>query len=71
MVKNQILKCPCCTKKTVWEGNKWRPFCSERCKMIDLGKWASEDYKVLENSSDQPFDTEFKVTDKDLENSEV
>jgi endogenous inhibitor of DNA gyrase (YacG/DUF329 family) len=26
--------------------NPWRPFCSERCKMIDLGAWASEDYRV-------------------------
>jgi endogenous inhibitor of DNA gyrase (YacG/DUF329 family) len=26
--------------------NKWRPFCSERCKMIDLGQWASETYRV-------------------------
>jgi uncharacterized protein len=26
--------------------NKWRPFCSERCKMIDLGAWASESYRV-------------------------
>ena len=26
--------------------NKWRPFCSERCKMIDLGAWASENYRV-------------------------
>jgi endogenous inhibitor of DNA gyrase (YacG/DUF329 family) len=28
--------------------NKWRPFCSERCRMIDLGKWAAEDYRVPE-----------------------
>ncbi|HXI36818.1 MAG TPA: DNA gyrase inhibitor YacG [Burkholderiales bacterium] len=26
--------------------NKWRPFCSERCKNIDLGDWASERYRV-------------------------
>ena len=26
--------------------NEWRPFCSERCKMIDLGAWASESYRV-------------------------
>jgi hypothetical protein len=26
--------------------NKWRPFCSERCKMIDLGAWATESYRV-------------------------
>ena len=32
--------------------NKWRPFCSERCKMIDLGAWASESYRVA--SEDDP-----------------
>lgn len=38
--------CPVCKKKTTWEENPWKPFCSERCKLIDLGKWASEEYKV-------------------------
>jgi endogenous inhibitor of DNA gyrase (YacG/DUF329 family) len=26
--------------------NRWRPFCSERCKLIDLGQWATEKYRV-------------------------
>jgi endogenous inhibitor of DNA gyrase (YacG/DUF329 family) len=38
--------CPICKKKTTWEENSWRPFCSERCKLIDLGKWVSEEYKI-------------------------
>ena len=38
--------CPLCKKVTTWEENPWRPFCSERCKLIDLGKWASEDYRI-------------------------
>ncbi|MDH4099698.1 MAG: DNA gyrase inhibitor YacG [Nitrospirota bacterium] len=40
------IKCPICKSTTTWEENPWRPFCSERCKLIDLGKWASEDYRV-------------------------
>lgn len=40
------IKCPICKNTTTWEENPWRPFCSERCKLIDLGKWASEDYRV-------------------------
>lgn len=40
------LKCPRCGKLTTWESNEFRPFCSERCKMIDLGAWASEEYKL-------------------------
>jgi endogenous inhibitor of DNA gyrase (YacG/DUF329 family) len=38
--------CPICKKKTTWEENPWRPFCSERCKLVDLGKWVSEEYKI-------------------------
>jgi hypothetical protein len=33
--------------------NKWRPFCSERCKMIDLGAWATESYRVPAHEEDQ------------------
>ncbi|MCA1957540.1 MAG: DNA gyrase inhibitor YacG [Nitrospira sp.] len=38
--------CPLCRKPTSWERNPWRPFCSERCQMTDLGRWASEGYRV-------------------------
>lgn len=38
--------CPICKQLATWEGNPWRPFCSERCKMIDLGKWATGEYFV-------------------------
>ena len=44
------VKCPGCKASTLWEGNKWRPFCSERCKMLDLGAWASEEYKVPDHN---------------------
>ena len=40
------MKCPTCGKPTTWKDNPTRPFCSERCKLLDLGKWASEDYRV-------------------------
>ena len=39
--------CPRCgTLSAFSKENAWRPFCSERCKMIDLGAWASETYRV-------------------------
>lgn len=42
-----IVDCPTCGKKVEWkEANKFRPFCSERCKQIDLGAWAEEKYKI-------------------------
>lgn len=40
------IKCPKCKKEVNWEGNRWRPFCSERCKMVDLGAWVSENYSI-------------------------
>jgi endogenous inhibitor of DNA gyrase (YacG/DUF329 family) len=39
----------------------WRPFCSERCRMQDLARWADESYRVAGN----PLDDEEKVTDPD------
>ncbi len=41
-----VVKCPRCRAKVEWEGNPFRPFCSERCKLIDFGHWANEDYPV-------------------------
>jgi endogenous inhibitor of DNA gyrase (YacG/DUF329 family) len=41
-----VVACPVCRKKTEWEGNPFRPFCSERCKMLDLGTWAGEGYRI-------------------------
>lgn len=38
--------CPICKKITTWEENPWRPFCSKRCKLIDLGKWIEGEYKI-------------------------
>ena len=40
------IKCPVCRNMTTWEENPNRPFCSERCRLIDLGAWASGEYKI-------------------------
>ncbi len=41
--------CPTCGGKAVYaSSNVWRPFCSERCRSIDLGAWASERYRVAD-----------------------
>ena len=41
------VNCPTCEAKVVWrEENKFRPFCSERCKQIDLGARAEEKYVI-------------------------
>jgi endogenous inhibitor of DNA gyrase (YacG/DUF329 family) len=44
--------------------NKWRPFCSERCKTIDLGDWASERYRVAtEEPEELPSEGDGKSDD--------
>ncbi|MDH5572025.1 MAG: DNA gyrase inhibitor YacG [Gammaproteobacteria bacterium] len=42
------VKCPTCQKQVVWDKalSPWRPFCSERCKLIDLGEWAAESHRI-------------------------
>ena len=41
------VSCPRCGGQAAWTtGNPYRPFCSERCKLLDLGAWATEKYKV-------------------------
>ena len=44
--------------------NKWRPFCSERCKLIDLGAWANESYRVPAEEQDPP-DEEASATPRE------
>ena len=53
-----VVNCPTCAAKVEWtEANKYRPFCSERCKQIDLGAWGNEDFRVPAQSPplDQPY----------------
>ncbi|HEY6332089.1 MAG TPA: DNA gyrase inhibitor YacG [Blastocatellia bacterium] len=40
------MKCPTCGKPAAWKDNPDRPFCSERCKLIDLANWSSEEYHI-------------------------
>jgi endogenous inhibitor of DNA gyrase (YacG/DUF329 family) len=58
------LKCPTCKKKIVNRTNPDFPFCSERCRTIDLGKWASGGYVISEPLQD----TEDLVRDDEREN---
>lgn len=41
------VRCPQCGAAVEWSPeSRWRPFCSERCKMVDLGAWASGAYRI-------------------------
>ena len=39
-------QCPHCSRKVTWPDTPTYPFCSERCRLIDLGAWASEGYRI-------------------------
>ncbi len=48
----RTVNCPVCGKPVAWTSeNPYRPFCSERCKKIDLGAWASGEYRVAGSES--------------------
>jgi uncharacterized protein len=35
-----------CRREAAWDGNPYRPFCSERCRLLDLAAWADERYRI-------------------------
>lgn len=48
-------RCPACRREFVWQGNPHRPFCSLTCRLIDLGIWLEEGYRIPgETSSSEP-----------------
>ncbi|QIQ21833.1 DNA gyrase inhibitor YacG [Zophobihabitans entericus] len=57
------VNCPTCQKRVEWnEKNPFRPFCSKRCQLIDLGDWANEENKIPSNEA---------VTDSELWSDEI
>ena len=55
MVRN--VSCPSCGAAVVWgPDSPYRPFCSERCKLVDLGAWATEKYRVAKPHDDADED---------------
>ena len=49
--KKRWVECPQCGQRSLYAPeNRHRPFCSERCKQIDLGAWASESHRVPDES---------------------
>jgi endogenous inhibitor of DNA gyrase (YacG/DUF329 family) len=41
-----LVKCPQCGTKTEYKGNEFRPFCTERCKLLDFGAWVEGEYAL-------------------------
>ncbi len=46
MTPAQPLRCPMCDNALTAESYPYRPFCSKRCKLLDLSRWLSEDYRI-------------------------
>jgi hypothetical protein len=54
MLMAMVLRpCPTCRKPTSWEGNPFKPFCSKRCQVQDLGAWSSESYRIPEKPQEE------------------
>jgi endogenous inhibitor of DNA gyrase (YacG/DUF329 family) len=51
------VKCPTCRREIDWPNSPFRPFCSERCRLIDLGAWLSEQRAIPGDSAPMDNDT--------------
>jgi endogenous inhibitor of DNA gyrase (YacG/DUF329 family) len=46
------VQCPQCQKPVTWDDTaEWKPFCSERCKLIDLGDWAEGNHRIADSKT--------------------
>ncbi len=71
------VNCPQCKKAVIWSSDAvYRPFCSKRCQLIDLGQWADEEHKISDTPSVDGFDSASQANSKqqispqDIENIE-
>ena len=51
---NRCVRCPTCGAATVWRDNPQRPFCSLTCRLIDLGGWLDERYRIASDDDKDP-----------------
>lgn len=63
-----VAKCPQCGKETQFSGNEFRPFCSERCKILDFGAWVDGEYALPTESADLS-DEDIDAIEKARENA--
>ncbi|HTQ00477.1 MAG TPA: DNA gyrase inhibitor YacG [Casimicrobiaceae bacterium] len=62
-----MVSCPQCGTPVEWSpASRWRPFCSERCRLIDLGEWAAERYRIP--AVDAPGEADTGAPDEPGEN---
>ena len=59
-----LVKCPTCKRQIDWSTSEFRPFCSDRCRLIDLGAWLTEKHAIPEDAP--PIGEEPKPDEPDL-----
>jgi len=58
-IKPRKVACPACGETSEYStANAYRPFCSERCKLVDLGDWATEKFRIPDNTPPDMFEQE-------------
>lgn len=68
----KLVPCPYCKKEVEYSlANPYRPFCSERCRLIDLGEWASENYRVPTSERAQDENSQSPQNDEEDDDLET
>ena len=69
---NTSVNCPHCKKEVVWiSESKYRPFCSERCRLQDLGAWFTEEHKISDAINEGADEILAKLQDKDFSGTDI
>jgi endogenous inhibitor of DNA gyrase (YacG/DUF329 family) len=47
-----VVKCPTCRREVEWSpASQFRPFCSDRCRLVDMGRWLAEQHRIPDESA--------------------
>lgn len=64
-----VVACPTCKAQVPWVAEQiFKPFCSQRCKLIDLGDWATEAHKIPGQPASMEYDADWSDTDESSPN---
>ena len=67
-IQGRKINCRNCRKATIYgPDNPFRPFCSERCRLIDLGEWASENHRLPSEDQTPEIDANFNEDAKEFD----
>jgi uncharacterized protein len=67
MANTRQIKCPTCKKVGDWLSTPFGPFCSKRCKLVDLGKWLGEENKISEPLRPDHFKDFENLNEEDMD----